>query len=80
MDFLDWLSGKFGEVIDSLTSLLPKSPIVYLTTNDTISDILSYVNWFIPIYLWISILEGWLTAVCIYYIVQVILRWVKIIE
>lgn len=80
MDFLNWLSDSFSTIIDNILNLLPKSPIVFLTSNPTITKYMSYVNWFIPIYLWISILESWLTAVVTYYIVQVILRWAKVVE
>lgn len=80
MDLLDWLSDNFSKIIDSIINSLPKSPIVFLSSNASISRILSYVNWFIPVYLWISILESWLVAIATYYIYQVILRWIKAIE
>ncbi len=80
MDFLEWLGEKFSEIYEMVLGLLPQSPIVYLTTNETISKYMSYLNWFFPIYLWISILEGWLAAIAVYYIVQVILRWAKVVE
>ena len=60
--------------------MLPKSPIVYLQMNDTVKKYIGYVNFFIPVYLWISVLEGWLVAICVYFVVQAILRWVKVIE
>lgn len=80
MDFLNYLIDKFKVIVDSVLNMLPKSPIVYCTKNKTISEYLGYVNYFIPVYLWISILEAWLTAIVIYFVVQVILRWIKVIE
>lgn len=80
MDFLNWLSDKFQNLIDNFFNLLPKSPIVYLTKNPDISRIIGYINWFCPIYLWISILENWLVCILTYYVVQVVLRWLKAIE
>lgn len=80
MDFLEWLSNSFKSIVDGIIKVLPSSPIVYLTQNDSISKYMSYVNWFIPVYLWISILETWLVAVTVYYVVQVVLRWVKVVE
>lgn len=80
MDLLNWITDNFQKIVDCIIKALPKSPIVFLSTNPSISKVLSYVNWFIPIYLWISVLETWLIAIATYYIYQVILRWVKAIE
>ena len=80
MDLLNWITDNFQKIVDGIIKALPKSPIVFLSTNPSISKVLSCVNWFIPIYLWISVLETWLIAIATYYIYQVILRWVKAIE
>ena len=74
--FGDTASGLMNQVID----LLPKSPIVYLTSNPNVSKYLGYINWFIPIYSMLTLLEGWLTAIVVYYVVQIVLRWIKAIE
>ena len=74
--FGDTASGLMNQVID----LLPKSPIVYLTSNPTVSKYLGYINWIIPIYSMLTLLEGWLTAIVVYYVVQIVLRWIKAIE
>lgn len=80
MDFLEWISVKFSAIVDFVLNALPKSPIVYLTSNSTVSLYLSYVNFFIPVYLWISILESWLIAIAVFYVIRVILRWLKMSE
>ena len=49
-------------------------------TNSEIYDWLQMVNWFIPINTFIGILEGWLSCVAVYYVYQVVLRWIKVIE
>lgn len=80
MDFLEWLSGVFQNIANNILNILPTSPIVYLASDSTVSKYLGYVNFFIPVYLWISILESWLVAIAIYYAVRVILRWLKMSE
>ena len=80
MDFLEWLSGAFQNIVDAIFNILPTSPIVYLQSDPTISLYLGYVNFFVPIYLWISILEGWLFAIAAFYVVRVIMRWLKMAE
>lgn len=80
MEFFQWVGSSLQTLLDGFFNLLPKSPIVYLALNPQISSILSYVNWFCPIYLWISILENWLVSILVWYAVQIALRWIKAIE
>lgn len=80
MDFLEWLSGVFQTIVNNLYNILPKSPIVYLQSDPTVSTYLGYVNYFIPVYLWISILETWLLAIAVFYLARVIMRWLKMAE
>ena len=66
----------------SVVELFPKSPFSVL--NDLASsefyEWLQMLNWFVPINTFVAILEGWLTCVALYYVYQVVLRWVKVIE
>ncbi len=80
MDFFQWIGSNLKDLLDSFLKLFPSSPILYLTTNSEMKTILGYVNWFCPIYLWISILENWLVCILVWYAVQIALRWVKAIE
>lgn len=59
--------------------LLPLSPIEY--AGDFIDpQILSYINWFVPVDTIVNILGVWCTAIGLYYLVAVALRWAKAIE
>lgn len=80
MDFLEWISGAFSDIVDRMLDLLPTSPIVYLQSNATVSLYLGYVNFFVPVYLWISILQSWLIAIAVFYAIRVIFRWLKMAE
>ena len=80
MDILDKLGSTFSDLWDKLLDVLPKSPISYLEADPEVKVILSYVNYFIPISAFISMLEVWLVAVAAYYALQLILRWFKMIE
>lgn len=80
MDFLDKIGMGISEVFNKLLDVLPKSPILYLESNPEIRKILSYVNYFIPISTMISIAETWLITIAAYYVYQLILRWIKMIE
>ena len=43
------------------------------------NETLQYVNWFIPIDDFIVIGQAWLVAIGIFYLYQVVLRWLKVI-
>lgn len=75
----DILSGG----VNAILSLLPDSPFKILDTLDPtgqIAEWLGFVNWFVPIYSFVGILEGWLACVALYYVYQIVLRWLNAIE
>ena len=80
MDFFNWLSEKAQTLIQSLIDVLPGSPINWILSNDAINEYVGYLNWFIPVYTFIGILENWLMAVVVYYVAQWGLRWIKAVE
>lgn len=65
-------------------SLLPDSPfssaLDSLANNSNITNLLGMVNWFVPFYLFLPIFVAWLACVAIYYVYQVVLRWLNAIE
>lgn len=80
MDFFNFIGEQFSNLGQTIVDALPSSPIVWLEANSQIHTYLGYLNWFIPIYQMVPILEGWLVAVIGYYVLQVILRWAKVVE
>jgi hypothetical protein len=64
---------------DGLVWLLPTSPFTGLQ-NSLDSDILGYINYFIPIDQMLSVGAAWLLAIGVYYLFQVVLRWAKAIQ
>lgn len=87
MDIVGFFIGIFGQIGDWLNtaligilSILPNSPFVYLQSNTTVSKYLGWLNWFLPIDFALATLELWLFAVGIFYIWQLLLRWVKAIN
>jgi hypothetical protein len=67
-----------GAVLQGVSLILPSSPFTILD-NSPIAEYLPTLNYFIPVNSIISILELWLTAVSVYYVSQIILRWLKAI-
>lgn len=69
--------------LKAVLGFLPDSPFKILDSLDPtgqIAEWLGMVNWFIPIYSFVGILEGWLVCIGVYYIYQVVLRWLHAIE
>lgn len=80
MDFFEKVGLTITEVFNKLLDALPKSPITYLEANPEVKKFLSYANYFIPISTMIALAELWLFAILLFYVYQVILRWIKMIE
>lgn len=79
---LDSLSDALISFAVQVVELFPESPFSIL---DNMSDSQFYewlqmLNWFIPVNTFVSILESWLVAVGLYYMYQIVLRWIKVIE
>lgn len=78
--FLKEIFDKFGMVI---YNALPHSFIQPFVKNIKIdlgkNDWLRWLNWFVPVDKFILVLELWLSAIAIFYLYQVVARWVKVI-
>lgn len=75
----DILSGG----VKAILSFLPDSPFKVLdqmNASSQIAQLLGIVNWFVPIYSFVGILEGWLVCIAVYYVYQIVLRWLNAIE
>ncbi len=79
---MDSLTDSLVSFAVSVIELFPTSPFTILNelSNSEFYEWLQMLNWFIPVGTFVSILEGWLTCVAVYYVYQIILRWVKVIE
>lgn len=78
----DALSDTLVSFAVSVIELFPASPFTVLDEmgNSEVYEWLRMVNWFVPVGTFVGILEAWLTGVAIYYVYQIVLRWVKVIE
>ena len=78
----DALSDALVDLAVSIVELCPASPFTVLDElgNSEVYEWLRMVNWFIPIGTFVSILEGWLVCVAVYYVYQIVLRWIRVIE
>lgn len=66
--------------VNIFLSFLPDCPFEKYIKATADSDFLKYLNWFIPVEDFIVIGQAWLISIGIFYLYQVILRWLKIVE
>lgn len=74
-----WLTDFINEIQVVLFALLPDSPFQF-TFPQEVKELLGYINWLIPFYMFGNTLLVWTSAILIYYAYQTILRWIKAIE
>jgi uncharacterized membrane protein len=61
-----------------LLSFLPDSPFSYIS-NSPIGQYLPALNWIIPVQMMVDSMSVWLTAIGFYYLLAIIMRWIKVI-
>jgi hypothetical protein len=64
-----------GSAISAIFILLPDSPFLWVEEID--SEVLEAINWVIPVSAMISHIQLYVTAVAIYYVLRIALRWLK---
>lgn len=70
-----------GAVLTAVFALLPDSPFQkYIINNEIINKYVGYINYFVPVASILIVIETWCIAIGVYYIVQIVLRWLKAIE
>lgn len=58
----------------------PIQPLIASLRSSAVADLLGFVNWFVPIGTMLGILTGWLACVAAYYVYQILLRWIRVVE
>lgn len=78
--FINAILNAIQKIAQGLISLLPTSPFrAFIEKIDNI-PFLEYLNFFLPIDICIPILVAWGSAISIFYLYSIILRWVKAID
>lgn len=79
VSFINVLIHGLVAVGEGLINLLPPSPFRILD-NSAVADYLDSLNWIIPVSSIVAILEAWVVAIAIYYVVSIALRWIKAVK
>lgn len=78
---LNWFSELFDKFGEWLITVLPTSPFQGFLGNfrEAFTPYLSTLNWFVPIGDFLAIFTVWLSAVALFYLYSIIMRWVKML-
>jgi hypothetical protein len=82
-DIVNTILQGLVDFVNLLVSWIPSSPFREFINNlgsSFGSDTLGYINYFLPITEMLGILTAWVSGILIYYTVQIILRWIKLIS
>lgn len=66
-------------ILNRIIQFLPTDPFLQYVEQFAALPYLPYLNWFFPVGQCVAILVVWLSAVSIYYIYSVAMRWAKLI-
>lgn len=77
MDTLNSLWNGLGSLA---INALPTSPFAGVISRLQSLPALGWLNWFIPVGWIVDTMAVWLSAITIYYVYSVILRWVKVVR
>lgn len=77
---LSWMNELLEKFLDFVLALLPLSPFTEVIDSLESVPYLGYLNWFIPVGTCLKIGTLWLSAIIIFYIYSIILRWIKAIQ
>ena len=69
-----------GKFLNLILSVLPGSPFRQFIPARAENKYIGWLNFFVPISEFITIGLAWLGAIGIFYLWQIILRWIRAIE
>lgn len=76
---MDMLSALWNAFADGLKEVLPLSPFRDFLGQFANVPYLGYLNWFVPVKDILVVMTAWLTAIGLFYLYSVVMRWLKVI-
>lgn len=79
-DIVNTIIDGLVTAVNALLGWLPKDPLLgpINSIRDTLgSELLGYINYFLPISEALTFLSAWVAYIAVYYIVSFALRWAK---
>lgn len=76
---MDQLNSILDNFLELLMTVLPLSPFQQFLTDFKNLPYMGFLNWFIPVGACIKVVAAWLTAIAVFYMYMIVMRWVKLI-
>lgn len=76
---MEFLTSIFDAFANLLSSVLPLSPFTQYIDQFRSLPYLGWLNWFFPVGDCLVVMAAWLTAVGLFYLYSIVMRWVKMI-
>lgn len=76
-NLINSIIGLFGSAATALLLLLPDSPFNWNLAGA--SNLTKWIFWLIPIPGMLTLMSSYVTAVSLYYVGRVALRWIKVV-
>jgi hypothetical protein len=77
--YVNWGIEGMSSVINGLLALLPGSPLAVDPTGlSAVGSVMGYASYFLPIHEAVTFLGALATAIAVYYVVRIALRWLKV--
>lgn len=81
INIINFIISIFGKTLTFVLSVLPSSPFSSLNSfSSSISEYLGSLGWLIPFSSIILLLQTWTSAILIYYVYQIVMRYIKVIS
>lgn len=78
-DLLNWMSTMVHTLGQTLIALLPVSPFRNFINSFNVPEYVGFINWFFPVSEFLAVMALWLTAISLFYLYSIIMRWIKVI-
>lgn len=80
MDLFNAVMSLLNTVLSAIFSFLPKSPFTGVMEYIEEIPYLKYICYFVPVADILSITTVWISAIAVFYIYQILLRWIKAVS
>ncbi len=76
---LDLMRSLLDNFLDLLMDVLPLSP--FQSAIDALEQLpyLGYLNYFVPVGTFLQISAAWLSAITLFYLYSILMRWIRMI-
>lgn len=83
IDFLNLLISRLSSFVVSLLGFLPVSPIQTMLSDTTLQSLhsqLGFISHFVPVAFIVQFMTLYLSALILYFVYRVALRWARVIS